>query len=147
MELGNSAEALAEAGQIAPRWRRHPEVLALYWEIHAARKQWGEALEAARTSVQLAPERVDSWIRQSFALHELRRTQEAWDALLPVVDLFPADSTIPYNLACYSCQLDQMPAALNFLKRAMKPRGKEEVRAMALKDEDLKPLWDQIKRL
>jgi DNA-binding protein HU-beta len=34
-------------------------------------------------------------------LHELKRTEEAYDLLLPVVHKCPSCCTIPYNLACY----------------------------------------------
>jgi len=43
---------------------------------------------------------------KQLALHELKRTQEAFDLLLPAADKFPAPWTIPYNLACY-CAHDE----------------------------------------
>lgn len=147
LELENPAEAVAELERLSPPAQNHPDVLSLRWELLAPQKNWLEALEIARALVQLAPDRADSWIKQSFALHELKRTQEAWDALCSVSDHFPKISTISYNLACYACQLDQAPAALVWLRRAMKIGGKECVRKMALSDPDLKTLWYQIKRL
>jgi hypothetical protein len=77
----------------------------------------------------------------------LKRTQEAWDALISVHEHFPEISTIPYNLACYACQLGQVATALTWLKRAMKIGGRESIRKMALEDADLKTLWMQIKKL
>jgi tetratricopeptide (TPR) repeat protein len=146
-ELDNHAEAFAELDRISNPAQIHPDVLTLRWEIFAAEKKWQEALEIGRALVQLAPERADSWIKQSYALHELKRTQEAWDALHSVSEHFPELSTIPYNLACYACQLEQIPVALNWLKRAMKAGGKDRIRKMALSDHDLKPIWLQIKTL
>lgn len=147
LELDNITEALLELDRISNPAQAHPDVLTLRWELLARTKKWGEALEIARGLVQIAPDRADSWIKQSYALHELKRTQEAWDALISVSEHFPKISTIPYNLACYACQLEQHPAALTWLKRAMKIGGRESIRKMALEDHDLKPLWLQIKKL
>jgi tetratricopeptide (TPR) repeat protein len=144
LELDNITEAFLELDRVSPPAQ---DVLTLRWELLARKKQWNDALEVARGLVQIAPDRADSWIKQSYALHELKRTQEAWDALISVHEHFPEISTIPYNLACYACQLDQFPAALTWLKRAMKIGGRESVRKMALEDADLKPLWLQIKSL
>jgi len=32
----------------------------------------------------------------------------AWDALLPAADKFPNNPNIPYNLACYACQMNKL---------------------------------------
>jgi hypothetical protein len=147
LELENTTEAFLELDRISPPAQAHPDVLTLRWELLARQKQWPDALEIAHALVQTAPDRADSWIKQSYALHELKRTQEAWDSLISVSEHFPKISTIPYNLACYACQLEQHPAALTWLKRAMKIGGRESIRKMALEDHDLKPLWLQIKKL
>jgi hypothetical protein len=147
LELENITEAFLELDRVTIPAQMHPDVLTLRWEVFARKKQWADALDVAHGLVQIAPDRADSWIKQSFALHELKRTQEAWDALISVSEHFPEVSTIPYNLACYACQLAQIPVALSWLKRAMKVGGQSEIRKMALQDADLKPLWLQIKKL
>lgn len=147
LELGNPTEALGEIERISAGARLHPEVLMLRWEIQATLRQWEEALETARCLVQVAPERSESWIKQSFALHELKRTQEAWDALMSVAESFPEVSTVPYNLACYACVLEQFTAAMAWLRRAVKVGGKKSVKAMAMSDPDLRALWYQIERI
>jgi hypothetical protein len=80
-------------------------------------------------------------IRLAFALHELKRTREAMDALLAVADKFPEQWEIPYNLACYSCQLDDMIAARDWLAKAFAVGGAENIKLQALEDPDLAPLW------
>ncbi len=146
-ELDNIPEAFLELDRVSSPGKGHPDALALRWELLGHSGNWREALETARGLVQVSPERPDSWIKQSFALHELKRTQEAWDSLASVAEHFPSVCTIPYNLACYACQLGQMAAAMAWLSKAMKVGGRESVRRMALKDADLKPLWLQIKKL
>lgn len=147
LELDNIDEAFAELDRVSRPSQCHPDALTLRWELLARQKRWTEALEIGRCLAQVAPDRADSWVKQSYALHELKRTQEAWDALYAVSEGFPGVSTIPYNLACYACQLDQGGAALAWLRKAMKIGGKEPIRKMALKDADLRSLWPEIKSL
>ena len=73
--------------------------------------------------------------------------QKAWDALLPAFDKFPKEPTIPFNLACYACQLRQLEVARNWLKRAVAIGGEEKIKRMALSDPDLEPLWGEIQGL
>ena len=76
----------------------------------------------------------------AFALHELKRTQEAFDALLPVADKFPEQWVIPYNLACYTCQLGRMDEARGWFHRALATGDEKEIKLQAIDDPDLAPL-------
>ena len=66
---------------------------------------------------------------------------------MPAAEKFPTEPVIAYNLSCYACQMQQLDAARVWLKRAIKIGGKEELKQMALADEDLKPLWPEIEEL
>ena len=147
LELGNPAEAQIEWAKISPGNREHTDALEGAWRIHAAAKSWSTALEAARKQVQAAPNHPAGWINQSYALHELKRSQEAFDELLPLAKKFPKVSVIHYNLACYACQLGRLEIAKKNLARAIKHRGKDEIKKLALADADLKPMWEYIKAL
>ena len=81
----------------------------------------------------------------AYALHELKRTKEAWDILLPVATRFPGEYIVRYNLACYACQLGNLPTARKWLERAVEVVGPDLIRKMALQDADLEPLWPEIK--
>ena len=143
LELGLPLEAAAELAKITTLHQGHPDVLELRWHICAKEKQWLACVELATIIIELAPERVDGWIHRSFALHELRRTQEAFTQLLPVVGRFPSVWTIPYNLACYAAQLHQFAEAQKWLKLAV-VLDQKTVQQAAQDDEDLKPLWDSL---
>jgi hypothetical protein len=54
-----------------------------------------------------------------------------------------SSAILHFNLACYECQLGDIEAAKVRLRRACKLGGKE-IQALALDEEDLKPMWDQI---
>ena len=71
----------------------------------------------------------------------MKRTEEAWNALLPVATSFPSDPTIPYNLACYAAQLGRLPEARDWLAQAFRLGNAKELKLRALEDPDLAPLW------
>ena len=148
--LGNPREARVEFEQISSAARRTVDVLDVEWRLLADEKRWEEAVAVADNQVSMAPQHVAGWIHRSFALHELRRTESARDLLLPAVKLFAKETTIPYNLACYECQLGNLNAARDWLRRTLSRHksadGRREQLAMALTDPDLQPLADGISR-
>ena len=144
LELGNHAEANLELNNVSPSSRNHPAVLELRWQIYAVEKKWEAALEIASMMIHLAPGYSVGWIDRSFALHELNRTIEARDNLLPVVQKFPDEPILRYNLACYECRLGRLEQAKDWLEKAFRTGDARKIKSMALKDPDLEPLWRQI---
>jgi tetratricopeptide (TPR) repeat protein len=80
----------------------------------------------------MVPDSPFGWIHHAYALHELKHTQEAWNVLLPVVDKFPKEYIMRYNLACYACQLGNLKEARDWLKKAIDLADRKEVKLMAL---------------
>lgn len=149
LELGLPAEARAELDAISPAQRQHPAVLDTRWMICAALKNWDAAVTVAEDLITQSPEDANGWLHRAYAL---RRASDgglakAQEALLPAADKFPDESVIPYNLSCYACQLQQLEAARAWLQRALQVGKKAEIKTMALADEDLQPLWDEIRQL
>ena len=149
LELGNLAEAKAELAQVSTGQRNHPDVLEVRWLICAEQKQWEEGLEVARELVQQAPGRASGWLHQAYALRRVTdgSVQKAWDALLPAAEKFSEEPVVPYNLACYACQMGQLDAARVWLEKAAVIGGKESIKQMALNDLDLEPLRSEIERM
>jgi tetratricopeptide (TPR) repeat protein len=141
LELGNHVEAEAELDNITASLRAHPVVLRVRWEVYAAVKKWEAALDIAAAVIQLDPDGPLGWVYRSYALHELKRTAEARDNLLRVVDRFPASATIRYNLACYECQLGRLEQAKGWLQKAFRLGNAKQMKLAALGDPDLQPLW------
>jgi predicted Zn-dependent protease len=100
-----------------------------------------------KTCRALAPENESGWIDQSYTLHELKRTREAFERLVAVVGKFPGAYVIPYNLACYQCQLGNSEEALRWLKKAAVSSDAATIRAMAMGDPDLAVIRDCLHRL
>jgi predicted Zn-dependent protease len=114
------------------------------WEIYAKAGKWEMAAEVGRGISVAWPENSWGFIHYAYALHELKRTKEAWGILIPIADKFPDEFRISYNLACYSCQLGNLKESKQWLEKAIAVAGKKEIRLMALEDDDLKPLWKNI---
>ena len=148
-ELGNLQEAKGELAKVAPAAQNHPDVLEVCWLIHAQEKNWDRGLAVAEKLFELAPERSSGWLHRAYALRRVKGggLQAAWDALLPAFEKFPKEPTIPYNLTCYACQLRRLDEARQWLERAAKIAGKEKIKFIALNDDDLESLWEEIKRL
>ena len=146
-ELGDHVEADAELDKIRAKYRAHPDVLELRWQIYAKAKRWDACLEISTAITKTAPERAVGWISRSFALHEMKRTQEAWDNLFAVAERFPNVATVSYNLACYAAQLGKLWESQQWLKQAFNIGDAKKLKLMALDDPDLKPLWEKIGEL
>jgi hypothetical protein len=146
--LGSLAEAKAELAQISAGRQQHPDVLEVRWLLCAEDGHWDQGLQVACRLLQVAPERSSGWLHQSYALRRVPSggLQQAFDVLLPAFAKFPDEPTIPYNLACYACQLQELTLAREWFQRALKIGSQEQLRQMALADEDLEPLWDEIRR-
>jgi tetratricopeptide (TPR) repeat protein len=149
MELGDAAEAGAELEKISAPNQRQADVLEVRWMLLAQAGRWDDALEITQALVQAAPNRSSSWLHRAYALRRAANggLQQAWDALLPAHEKFPREATIAFNLSCYACQLQQLEEARSWFHRALKLGGKNEIKAMALGDPDLEPLWVEIREL
>jgi predicted Zn-dependent protease len=142
--LGNVAEAEQELALLTDTVRAHPEVLRVRYHLYGQTKRWERAAETAQLLCQIVPETPFGWIHLAFALHELRRTREAYNVLLPVVDRFSDEYVIRYNLACYCCQLGELDEARAWLRKAMAIAGKDAIKQMASTDPDLQALATEI---
>ena len=145
--LGDLDSAREELKQISPEIQNHPAVLMVQSELFFAEENWESLLPLAEKLLRQFPKLDFLWINRSYALHELKRTQEAFDALLPAAKKFPKRWLIRYNLACYCAQLGELEKAMSWLQKAIELANKREIKAMALDDSDLKPLRKQIREL
>ncbi|HEX7653439.1 MAG TPA: tetratricopeptide repeat protein [Verrucomicrobiae bacterium] len=142
-------EAVIELNAIAPEAQAHPDVLETRWQLHVRLEDWDAALAVAQQEIKAQPENSAGWLHHAYAL---RRSQcggliMAWGALLPAAQKFPKEPVIAFNLACYACQLKQLDTAREWLDRAVKVGGLDEIRKLALADHDLEPLWPEIVKL
>lgn len=142
--LGNCLEARKELEQIDAGNASHPAVMEIRWQLLARERKWEPCLAIASALVEMLPELPLGWVHRSYCLHELKRTLEARDNLLRVVDKFADDVIMRYNLACYECQLGRIKEAKRWLRHAFVLGNARKLRAMALDDSDLQPMWNEI---
>jgi tetratricopeptide (TPR) repeat protein len=149
LQLGNPPEAKVELGRIQPRLALNPDVLEVWWAVHASVKDWSNALEAAEKLVFQDAKRPSGWLHRAYALRRAPQggLQAAREALRPALDLFPENATVPYNLSCYACQLGDFDQAREWLRQALAVGDRRQMLAMAMADADLEPLWKEIKSL
>ena len=147
--LENLSEARAELAAIAPLQQAHPAVLEARWLLCVHEENWREALAMAEAELAAAPDDCAGWLHRAYALRRVPDggLPRAWDALLPAAEKFPEEPVVAFNLACYACQRQQLEVARQWLQRAMQIGGREAIRKMALSDDDLKPLWAEIREL
>jgi|SRR6266850_1002457 len=150
LELGNPSEAGEELARLSPEALDHPDALEVRWQICALSSSWDAAVPIAELLVATDPARVGGWIHRAYAIRRAKNggLQKAWDALLPAARLFPKEPLIPYNLACYTAQFGRLEEAWNWFNHALESAGDSFlIKMQALADDDLRPLWDRIRKL
>ena len=85
LDLGNPKEAVEEFGKITESSRLNPDVLKFQVRFFIVVKNWETCLEVATALTALEPLPLRIYIYRSYALHNLKRTQEAYDLLYPAV--------------------------------------------------------------
>jgi hypothetical protein len=151
-DLGLPAEAARELDQLSPGGAVHPVSLDVRSSLSGTLGDWSEAHRLASLNVHLHPGHEAAWISRAYAARRMPGggLAHARDQLLPALDRFPENTLIPYNLACYACQLHDLDRAMAWFTVA---EGRDaafsdkpgKVRAMALKDDDLAQIHGWIR--
>src|SRR5215472_15112329 len=136
VELGMFQEANEQLENIDPFNRAAPEVLAVRIAIYHGLKKWALMQEIAKRLTEFQPDDIQWTISLAYATRRTDSIQAAKEILLNAEPKFPKEAIIKYNLACYSCQTEDIEAAKNYLKKAFEINS--SWRLNALNDEDLK---------
>ena len=144
--LGNPIEAHEELEKVTGNASYHPAVLSMRWQVYAAARWWEAAYVVAKALCELAPHSAEAWICQANTLRNYKGVIEAWSMLLGVVNKFPKDAIIRYNLACYASQLGLLEESCGWLVQAFEMEEAVQLKLAAIYDPDLQPLWDKIGR-
>jgi tetratricopeptide (TPR) repeat protein len=138
-ELGMYEDANAELENVDPFNRATPEVLRVRAAIYHGLKKWELLQVVALQLTRLEPANIQWTVSLAYATRRAVAIESAQDILLAAKSNFPQEAIIPFNLACYCCQLGDHDAAKNYLKQAfaIDPNWRQA----ALDDKDLEPLW------
>jgi tetratricopeptide (TPR) repeat protein len=142
VELGMFAEADSQLDEIDPFNRAAPEVLSVRLAIYRGLGKWELMQQIAKRLNDFEPQNVQWTISLAYATRRTYSIDVAMEILLNAEPKFPQEGAIPYNLACYYCQIQEMEKAKNYLEKAFKIDS--IWRKAALDDEDLKPLWKSL---
>ena len=141
IELGNTTEALAELARIPVELQSLPAVQAGRLDCLVAAKHWDDATELAGVLCEQHPDEAGLWLHFAYATRRCTggSIEQAHAVLAPRVEQFPDEWLIPYNVACYLCQMNRLPEARGLLELATAVGG-DHVEVLAKDDEDLAPL-------
>ena len=146
MGLRNPKEACVELDKIQPELQTHPFVCSAWLDAWILDGEWVKARDMADWLTNQFPDEPGFWLHLAYATRRVDSggMDEALSVLTSVAENFPEEWMIPYNIACYLCQLERLGEAKPNLARALKIGGKG-IRTAAMGDEDLKPLWLWVK--
>jgi Flp pilus assembly protein TadD len=144
--LGSWEEAKLEIDKISRENRSSPAVLLVEYDVYAASRDWVRAADVANMLVDILPDQPGVWLSLAYAVRRKSDggVEQARSILNKAEEMFPGETMVAYNLACYECQLGNMEVARDWLDKAMARGSAKEIIGLALKDPDLEPLWDQI---
>jgi len=142
LELGMDADANDALEALPDEIKPHPLVLGARLELLMVMERWESGVILGRSLCRLFPKIFDFWFRTAFCLHAMKRTVEARDTLIAAPLPIAATALYYYNLACYEAQLGETERAKLLLKECFTEDA--SMKATALDDPDLEPLWDSI---
>lgn len=147
LELGCTAEATAELDGMDARHSGCADALELRFQVLVRERRFAEALVAAQRQGECFPGDLRGLMNTGNALFWLDRAEEAVALVLPAVQAHPAETVLPYNLACYLVKLGDPEGARRWLRHAMKAGDSGKVIRHALADPDLEALWPWLRSL
>jgi tetratricopeptide (TPR) repeat protein len=103
-------------------------------------ENWDLLLVVASRLAEFEPAHVHWVASLAFATRRVISIKAARDILLAAETQFPTEAIVPFNLACYCCQLGELEKAKEYLRRAFEIDS--NWRAAALDEKDLESLWD-----
>ena len=142
LDLSMVKEAREELDKIPEICRQHPGVGQIELRLAMADSRWAAAEKLAQELCSTFPDEPGYWIQLAYAVRRASTIDRAREVLREIQPRFPSVSVIPFNLACYECQLGQTDDAKKYLRTAI--ALDPQCRDMALEDSDLEALWPEI---
>ena len=142
LELGLPLEANNEIENMSAEVRHLPAVLEVRVQIYRALEKWELMQTVAKQLALHDPDEPQFTIWWAYATRRADSLDAARLILVNAVERLPEVPIFLFNLACYESQLGDIERAKKHLGHAIELRG--DLRLRALKDEDLRPLWDVL---
>jgi predicted Zn-dependent protease len=111
LELGMLQDAWDSLEEIPAEQRHLSPVLQMRLEIYRRMEKYEGMATIAEHLTKQFPEDAQYWISLAYAQRRYINLQTAEKTLLEAQKRFPEGATIPFNLACYACQLGRIDEA------------------------------------
>ena len=138
--LGLADEALAEIDGTPEQEFEHPDVLLARNRVLLHLGRWGEVETLAARAITAHPERDEFTVQRAFALHKLKKGEEALGVIEAAPEWIRRTGILHYNLACYEAQLGDKKTARQCINVAIQMN--EAMRKNAKSDPDLRGIWN-----
>jgi tetratricopeptide (TPR) repeat protein len=138
--LGMPAQALKELETIEDAAQHCSPVLRARIRILLHMKRWDQANALSAAGNSLYPEENEFTVQRAFALHRLKKGNDAVQVLLSAPEWIRRTGILHYNLACYEAQLGDLTTARQCIDAAIEINSAFKKNARS--DPDLKRLWN-----
>ena len=135
-------DAWDELESMPPRDRARVEVVLTRLLIMQKTGRWDTGAEIARGAIRAYPDRPDLYLIGAYAIRRSEDVQSALDFLEIGHGCMGEEATYWFNIGCYHCQLGDLGEAKRCVKKAVSLD--KSFQMMALDDEDLEPLWEEL---
>jgi predicted Zn-dependent protease len=142
LDLGMTQKAREELDRVAQAHRGSAAFRAVSMRVAFEEKDWHRAADIASSLREQFPCEPAFWIQLAYAKRRSDGIEVARHILTDALARFPKVATIPFNLACYECQLGRLDEAMRRLNQAVALDA--QCREAALEDEDLRALWPKL---
>ena len=133
-------EALQELESIGPDEHQEAAVMLARIRLLLHKKEWRSAERLSEEGAGLHPNEGEFTVQRAFALHQLRKGDEAMEVLLSAPDWIRRTGILHYNLACYEARLGDISIAKQCIDAAIQIN--EGIKKSARMDPDLQALWN-----
>lgn len=138
--FGMAEEALTEIESAPAEEVDQPEVLLARNRVLLHLRRWKEVEALAAKAIETHPERDEFTVQRAFALHKMKKGEQALDVIESAPEWIRRTGIIHYNLACYEAQLGDKKTARQCINVAIQMN--EAMRNNAKKDPDLRGVWN-----
>lgn len=152
MLLDANDEAEKEWLELSSSARNSLEGLKIRYWILSSRHEWEAAEDCAQAAIAEDHRDAQLWIWLAYASRRKSGSSKAdsirsaWKILIEAVKSGVKDPIIFFNLACYACLMGSLEEARQWFKKScFMANSVSEMQKMALEEEDLKPLWKEIR--
>ena len=144
LERKEYSEARFALDQLSETGRLHPESLVAAVMIFSGLQLHAKTIDAGRALVGGGKhlDRAAVWLALADSLHQLGRTQEAYDTLKQLTAHDCRDGMVFYRLAVYACLLGKSEEAKAHFTRAMSTPEGAKLKREAWDDEQLRDIWE-----